>query len=245
MPKSGEPGIVIVTHNSARVLAWCLESALARSSNVVVVDNNSSDDTCATARQFPSQLVANKDNLGFAAAVNQGVNALAGCQAILLLNPDARLVSPLAPMLERLQKPGVGAVGGRLTNEDGQDQQGFAIRRFPTAASLIFECLGINRLWPGNGVNRRFRALDADLSVSQRTEQPAGAFLLFSRSLWTRLNGFDERFHPLWFEDVDFLQRAAKAGYQIWYEPGSRAVHLGAHSLESLQPANRQRFWYA
>lgn len=239
----GEPGIVVVTHNSAGVLAACLESALEQSRSVVVVDNNSADESCEVAARYPVQLIANRENRGFAAAVNQGVAAL-GTRMILLLNPDARLLTPLGPMMERLGQPGVGAVGGRLVDETGADQRGFAIRRFPTPAALAFESLGINRLWPGNPVNRRYRALDADLCVSQRTEQPAGAFFMFTRVTWTALRGFDERFHPLWFEDVDFLQRAANAGYEIWYEPASVAAHSGAHSIRKLQPTDRQRFWY-
>ena len=241
---SGEPGIVIVTHNSAEYLAACLESALERTPNVVVVDNLSTDSTCEAAGRYPVQVIANKTNKGFAAAVNQGVSALK-TSTILILNPDARLLTPLTPMLDRLnQQPKTGAVGGRLQDEHGNDQSGFAIRRFPTPASLIFECLGLNRLWPGNPVNKRYRALDADLSVAQEAEQPAGAFLLFPRDVWQSLGGFDERFHPLWFEDVDFLRRVSNAGYRIWYEPAARAAHSGGHSIRSLQPSDRQRFWY-
>jgi N-acetylglucosaminyl-diphospho-decaprenol L-rhamnosyltransferase len=239
----GEPGIVVVTHNSAGFLAACLESALEHSRDVVVVDNLSADGTCAVASRYPVQLIANQENRGFAAAVNQGVRALA-TEFILLLNPDARLLSPLATMVDRARQPGVGAVGGRLLNEDGTDQTGFSIRRFPTPWLLIFECLGINRVWAGNPLNRRYRALDADLSASQQAEQPAGAFLLFPRAVWQALHGFDERFHPLWFEDVDFLRRASNAGYEIWYEASARAAHAGAHSLKTLQPSHRQQFWY-
>ena len=241
--RGGEPGIVVVTYNSAGYLAACLESAVARSPHVAVVDNLSSDTTCEIARRYPVQLIANQTNRGFAGAVNQGVRALA-TDYILLLNPDARLTTPLDAMLDRARGPQVGAVGGRLLDENGQDQAGFAIRHFPSPMALIFESLGINRVWPGNPINKRYRALGTDLTVSQKTEQPAGAFLMFKRSLWDLLQGFDERFHPLWFEDVDFLQRASRAGYEIWYEASACAIHAGGHSIESLQPSRRQQFWY-
>ena len=239
----GEPGIVVVTYNSAGYLAACLESAVARSPHVAVVDNLSSDTTCEIARRYPVQLIANQTNRGFAGAVNQGVRALE-TDYILLLNPDARLNTPLDAMLERVRGPKVGAVGGRLLDESGQDQAGFAIRRFPSPMALIFESLAINRLWPGNPINKHYRALGTDLTVSQKTEQPAGAFLMFKRSLWEAMQGFDERFHPLWFEDVDFLQRASRAGYEIWYEASACAVHAGGHSIQTLQPSRRQQFWY-
>lgn len=242
---NGEPGVVVVTYNSAQYLDECLRSA-ARfgGGDIVVVDNHSTDASCEIARAAGAGLIANAENLGFAAAVNQGVRALK-TETVLLLNPDARVATPLTPMVARVSgHPQVGVVGGRLLNEDGSDQEGFAVRRFPTAAALMAESLGLNRLWPSNPVNRRYRALDLDLSRSRPVEQPAGAFLLFTRSAWERLGGFDERFHPVWFEDVDFCKRAALAGYEIWYEPEVRAFHTGGHSVLELQPSDRQRFWY-
>ncbi len=241
--RGGEPGIVVVTYNSAGYLAPCLESALARSPHVTVVDNLSTDSTCEIARRYPVQLIANTANRGFAAAVNQGVRALK-TDYILLVNPDARLTTPIDTMLERASDPKVGAVGGRLLDESGKDQAGFAIRRFPSPMALIFESLGVNRLWPGNPVNRKYRALGTDLTVSRKTEQPAGAFLMFKRGVWDEMKGFDERFHPLWFEDVDFLRRVSQAGYEIWYEASACAVHAGGHSIQTLQPSRRQQFWY-
>ncbi|MCC6536064.1 MAG: glycosyltransferase family 2 protein [Bryobacterales bacterium] len=240
-------GVVIVTHNSAAHLAACLNSALSYTNHVVVVDNASSDDTVAIAhRDFPGvRLAANPDNRGFAGGVNQGVRALPDEAAfILLLNPDACLLTSPAPMLAQARQPRTGAVGGRLVTNVGADQAGFTIRRFPTVTSLIFETLGLNRLFPWNPVNRRYRALDLDLTRPQPVDQPPGALLLFPRAIWAELGGFDERFHPVWFEDVDFLRRVAKAGYEIWYTPETRAEHAGGHSVLKLQLSERQQFWY-
>jgi len=58
---------------------------------------------------------------------------------------------------------------------DGRAQAGFTIRRFPTAASLICELFGINRLWKSNPVNRRYRYFDNSLDEAGDVEQPAGA----------------------------------------------------------------------
>ena len=102
-----------------------------------------------------------------------------------------------------------GLAAGKLVDKTGVAQKGFTIRRFPTPASLIFELFGINRLWPSNPVNRRYRYLDRDLDQPGPVEQPAGAFLMFRRDVWKRLRGFDESFHPVWFEDVDYCRRAS------------------------------------
>ena len=160
---------------------------------------------------------------------------------ILLLNPDVELLYPIQPLIEA----GAAIASGKLLDRDRQPQVGFTIRRFPTAATLIFEVLGINRLWPRNPINRRYRYLDADLDTPAEVEQPAGAFLLFRRALWTQLGGFDPQFYPLWFEDVDFCKRAYDLGFHAQYIPEVTAHHLGAHSISKMDWACREAYWYA
>ena len=75
-------------------------------------------------------------------------------------------------------------------------------------------------------------------------EQPAGAFLLFSRQAWLSVGGFDEGFMPVWFEDVDFCKRVRQAGFRILYEPAAVASHTGGHSVGLLAPGNRHKYWY-
>lgn len=104
--------------------------------------------------------------------------------------------------------------------------------------------MGLNRLWPLNPVNSRYRYWDLDCDAPAEVEQPAGAFLMIRREAWRRLGGFDERFFPLWFEDVDFLKRARDAGYRTYYVPDAVARHTGGHSLETLPWESRQLYWY-
>jgi N-acetylglucosaminyl-diphospho-decaprenol L-rhamnosyltransferase len=208
----------------------------------VVVDNASSDDTVERVRaRTEVRLIANRDNRGFAAAVNQGAREAGHAEILLLLNPDARLASPLDDLIEASRRHGLAA--GKLVGEDGRAQKGFALRRFPTPAALIFELFGINRLWPGNPVNRHYRYLDRDLDQPGPVEQPAGAFLMTRRDAWERLGGLDEQFHPVWFEDVDFCRRAADAGYRIEYVPSVRALHAGGHSVRQVPRAYRAVYW--
>ncbi|MEK7755042.1 MAG: glycosyltransferase, partial [Acidobacteriota bacterium] len=208
--------IIVVTHNSAEVIGWCLESCLrSGAAEVVVVDNASTDPTLSQVRGFGGvRLIANRENRGFAAAVNQGVRATTEPFA-LLLNPDAELAGGVPELEAACSEPGVAAAAGVLAGEDGKPQRGFSVRRLPTAAALVFETLGLNRLWPTNPVNRRYRCLDLDLSLDQDVEQPAGAFLLLRRDVWKQLDGFDERFYPVWFEDVDYCRRLSDAGYRV------------------------------
>lgn len=238
------PGIVIVTYNSAAEIRACLDAACLHPADIVVVDNGSDDETVPVVREGPGVLlIDNTDNRGFAGAVNQGIETLSN-DLVLLLNPDAVLTTPLDPLMAAFGDPTVGAAAGRLVDETGRVQAGFTVRRFPTPWTLAFETLGLNRLWPGNPVNRRYRCADLDLAVPAAVEQPAGAFLMIRRDAWIELGGFDTAFHPLWFEDVDYLFRLRSRGWQVRYEPASVAKHSGGHSIHALPEGYRQRYWY-
>lgn len=237
-------GIVIVTYNSHDVIGTCLQACVKQGVPTVVVDNASTDGTPDTVRRFPSvQLIANTVNRGFAGGCNQGAAAL-DTETILLLNPDAEPLNSLLPLVEAVRQPGVAIAGGRLIDQSGHDQRGFAIRELPTALTLMLEVLGINRMWPGNALNQRYRCLDHDPRLASKAAQPAGAFLLVRRDVWNHLGGLDEQFHPLWFEDVDFCRRVQEAGYMGRYEPASIARHQGGHSVERLTGTDRPMFWY-
>jgi N-acetylglucosaminyl-diphospho-decaprenol L-rhamnosyltransferase len=207
----------------------------------IVIDNASSDQTVEKLRaRSKVRAIANPQNRGFAAAANQGFQA-ADSDFVLLLNPDVELLTGVDALVEASRKYGIAA--GKLTDSQGRAQAGFTIRRFPTPAALICEILGINRLFPWNPVNRRYRYLDRDLNLPGEVEQPAGAFLMCRKDVWTALGGFDDGFKPVWFEDVDFCRRAVSAGYRIEYVPAVLARHGGAHSVNALTSGCRAVYW--
>jgi N-acetylglucosaminyl-diphospho-decaprenol L-rhamnosyltransferase len=209
----------------------------------IVIDNASHDRTMERLQAFPFvRIIANPENRGFAGAVNQGLQASDADYAVLL-NPDVTLLTGVDQLVVASEKFGLSA--GQLVDQDGHAQKGFTIRRFPTPATLAFELLGLNRLWPSNPVNRRYRYLDRDLDLPGPVEQPAGAFLMIRRDVWEKLDGFDEAFYPVWFEDVDFCNRAVKNGFRIEYVPQVQAYHQGGHSVGKLKPGCRALYWCA
>ncbi|HXJ40362.1 MAG TPA: glycosyltransferase family 2 protein [Bryobacteraceae bacterium] len=237
--------IVIVTYHSAAEIGGCLD-ALRNETDVeiVVVDNASTDGTREAVLARGIRLIANPTNCGFAGGVNIGVKATTA-PLILLLNPDAHLqcgLGEMAAMFDADEKMGI--VGGRLTGPDGQPQVGFMTRNLPTPAALSFEVLGINRLWPGNPVNWHYRCMEVSPMIAGPTEQPAGAFFMFSRRVWDTVGGMDERFAPVWFEDVDFCARVKGAGFGIFYQPTAVARHAGGHSISSIPARVRHNYWY-
>lgn len=235
---------VIVTYNSADVIHSCLEalSKMSPGTTAIVVDNASADDTVERVRARSGvHLIANSENRGFAAAANQGAREAGESELVLFLNPDVELLAAVEQLTEPARRHGLAA--GRLVDAAGRTQAGFTLRRFPSPVTLVCELFGINRLWPSNPVNRRYRYLDRDYDQPGIVEQPAGAFLMVRRDVWKELGGFDEQFYPVWFEDVDFCRRAVSAGYQIAYVPSVAARHKGAHSVGKIPGGRRATYW--
>ncbi len=239
---------IIVTYNSAEAIGPCLEALAREDCDIVVVDNASQDQTAQRVEEFVAwhelRLLVNDRNLGFAAAVNQGAREASG-DVLLMLNPDA-IAEPGAvkALLQCMEWTGAAAASGALLESDGKPARGFAFRRLPTVATLLCEAMLVNQLWPGNPANRRYRCLDVDYSQQQQVEQPAGACLAITRATWNELNGFDEQFFPVWFEDVDLCKRLLEHGSKIVYCPTAQFRHSGAHSVSKLSFRDKQLFWY-
>src|SRR5437879_4206907 len=238
---------IVVTYNSAVEIGPCLEALRDEARWLrIVVDNASQDDTIEQAQKVDpaAHIVANRQNIGFAAAANQGARLASG-DVLLFLNPDA-VAQPgaLDALANTLEQEGVGAVGGALSHRCGEVDRGFCVRRFPTMLSMAAEILLLNRLWPSNPLNRDYRCLDLDYAKPQEVDQPAGACLAARREVWTSIGGFDERFFPLWFEDVDLCRRLRAHNWKILYCPNARFLHSGGHSVTRLSMGDRQVFWY-
>jgi N-acetylglucosaminyl-diphospho-decaprenol L-rhamnosyltransferase len=230
---------VIVNWNSGSLLRLCIQS-LARNApgaEVILVDNASEDHSIRTALDDAPGCVTllNNRNLGFAAACNRGWRSGAG-DPVLFLNPDTEAgegaVSRLEEVLEGNHS--LWALGGQLIDASGRPQVGFNIRSFPSVASVAADTLLLDVLWPRNPWTRRYLMLDDSHQSFREVDQPAAACLMVRRQALEAVGGFDERFYPAWFEDVDLCRRIRDAGGRIAYEPLARFRHYGGASLTRL-----------
>lgn len=241
--------IVIVNWNARTHLAECLRAVVPLGYPTIVVDNASGDASAAmVARDFPTvHLIASETNLGFSGGVNAGVGASTTPWA-LVLNPDVRLdATAVVRLLEGATADDDGAIGAAgpcLIDDDGRPQAGFAVRRFPTLATLAVDLLLVDKVWPRNPVTLRYLATDVDLDVSQDVEQPAAACLLVRREAFDAIGGFDAGFHPAWFEDVDFCRRLRAAGWRVRYVADARPRHEGGVAMLSLGLSSFTPMWY-
>lgn len=232
---SDRVAVVLVAWNSARHLGDAVAS-VPGDVPVVVVDNASTDGSAEVARRArPTAIVVASDrNLGFGPACNLGARTV-DSETILFLNPDAALVdgrASLDALLAALDADaGLAAVAPRLL---GEGQEAFQLRKLPTFGSLFREAFLLNRLFPRNPWLARERYRDRPRDQPFDVEQPAAAALLVRRSAFEAVGGFDERFVPAWFEDVDLCARLLQSGRRIRYVPAARATHVGGVTMRAL-----------
>ena len=209
---------VIVNWNSGSRLGRCVESLDFNVQEIVVVDNASEDGSMADIARFRGrvQFIRNSGNRGFAAAVNQGFAATTA-PFVLVLNPDieasAVSIDSLRSFLEAHSH--AGAVGGYVNDR-------YLPRRLATPWTVIRENLGLPE---------RSRTLDGT-----EVEQTAAAALLVRRKAYLDVGGFDERFYPAWYEDVDFCRRLKAANWQVHFLAGSKFMHEGGYTAKVLGP---------
>lgn len=239
--------LVIINWNAREHLQQCLGSALPLGCPTIVVDNASTDGSAGMVAQvYPAvTLIASAANLGFAGGVNAGV-AVSTTPWVLILNPDVQVS---ATDVDRLltaaaRESAIGAAGARLVDATGATQAGFTVRRFPTLATLAVDLLLVDKIWPGNPVSARYLARDVDLTTTQDVEQPAAACLLVRREAFDAVGGFDDGYHPAWFEDVDFCRRLHGAGWRIHYVADASLLHEGGVAMRSMGLGPFNQAWY-
>jgi N-acetylglucosaminyl-diphospho-decaprenol L-rhamnosyltransferase len=252
--------IVVVSWKDQEDLAGCLESLSAARKraaaggpelSLVVVDNGGHLRKPGPIRSlWPGACwIVNETNRGLGPAANQAAAAATG-DILLFMNPDTRAegepYSEIARAFEgrpevvavapRLIDTGASSNGAsaRLAPPDREDQFTFQLRRLPTLGSDARQLLLLDHLFPNNAGRRRERYADESRDASFAVEQAAGAVLAVRRSAFVAAGGFDERFTPAWFEDVDLCDRLARNGGTILFWPAARFQHAGGASSRKL-----------
>lgn len=244
--------VVLVNWNSGHALGRCVASIAASRrecftlGRVIVIDNASTDASADLDwRAVDVDIHRNDRNLGFSAACNQGA-AAGSADYILFLNPDTLLGEGALDVLigAMEEDPRLGIAGPRLEHEDGT--LALSCVRFPTAAAMVARSIGLDRIAPAV-FKPHFLAAD-EHATARAVDQVMGAAFLVRRSVWDALGGFDERFF-VYYEELDFSLRAARAGWLTRYVAVARVTHAGgwtagAHSAR-LALSMESRIAYA
>jgi GT2 family glycosyltransferase/glycosyltransferase involved in cell wall biosynthesis len=234
--------IIIVTYNNFALNRLCLESILRNTDypnyEVIVVDNNSNDQTPAYLRQMAEQhshikIVLNAENRGFAAANNQGL-ALSSGERLVLLNNDTIVPAGwLSRLLRHLDDQAIGLVGP-VTNFTGNEAR----------VEVDYETLGEMETFAEELMWRNSGRL-ADIHML------AMFCVAFRRELYDRIGPLDEQFGIGMFEDDDYAQRVKECGLRVVCAADVFVHHFGQAafkeliadgSYDGLFAENRRRF---
>jgi O-antigen biosynthesis protein len=217
-PEVAQPdvSVVMVTFNRwdlTRQALTLLAEVTPPRYEVVIVDNASTDGTAdALGAVEGGSILRNARNLGFGPANNQGA-AMARGRYLLLLNSDA-WVRPgwLEPLIEVADAdPGIAAVAPKLLYPDGRLQE---------AGSIIWRDGRVRQYGDGDLPNR------PEYLFRRTVDYASAACLLVRRSAFVGVGGFDPRFAPMYYEDVDLCLALAAEHGRIVYQPRSVVEHV-------------------
>jgi N-acetylglucosaminyl-diphospho-decaprenol L-rhamnosyltransferase len=254
--------IVILNFRTAGLACDCLTSLAldklrAGDYRVVVVDNNSADGSAETIAKHVevngwgtwARVLARSENDGFAAgnnaAIGPALSETPPYDYFLLLNPDTVVhEGAVAALVQFLEKnPQAGLAGSRLEDPDGAPQN--SAFRFPGILSELERAMRF-------GVCSRLLAKQIVAppvrNEIHRTDWVAGASLLVRRQVFEKVGLMDSSYF-LYFEEVDFCLRAQRAGWECWYVPESRVVHLEGQATGLKSGSSKRKrmpgYWFA
>lgn len=209
--------IIIPAFNKLAMTTACLES-LARHQDervpaqIVVIDNNSTDDTPFLKEVKHITYVRNTENLGFVGGCNSGLAHAKG-EYIVFLNNDAEITENwLYELYDTIaSRDGVGLVGSKIVYPNGLLQE---------AGGIIFK--------DGTGLNYgKFDQADAyQYNYTREVDYCSGASIIIKRSLLDEFGGFDKLYQPAYYEDTDLCFKVRKKGLKVIYQPRSVLYHI-------------------
>lgn len=233
--------VIIVSLNTKDHLEKMLTSLVAvkdqDSLDLIVVDISSTDGTVEMVKsRFPQvTLLEDVPNNGYGASANTGMTMAQGTHFIVCNSDIVFPEGAVERIMSFLEEAGQDTLMGfKLEGPDGKMQR--SAIGLPGRWDLVWMFSAIvNSKW-----KRIYRLGNylPDWSYTERTPVGwvTGAAMAASRSLYERLQGFDEEFF-LFSEEVDLCKRVHDLGGQVLYAPEVSLIHVGRATL----PRGKQR----
>lgn len=229
--------IIIVNYNVEYFLEQCLNSVMLAAKNVnseiIVVDNNSSDGSIEMLKsKFPKvQVIQNSENVGFSKANNQGIKIGKG-KYILLLNPDTVIDEhTLTKITERMNADDqIGGLGVRMVDGKGvflpESKRGL-----PTPLVAFYKIFGLSSIFKKSKRFGRYHLSYLDEFEENEIDILSGAFMCMRKAVLDKIGLLDEAFF-MYGEDIDLSYRIQKAGYKNIYFPQTTIIHYKGESTK-------------
>lgn len=226
--------IIIVIYNTKELLDLCLRELFKIKTyeefEIIFVDNNSKDGTREYLEKLQRsksfiKVIFNKENFGFAKAVNQGIKISQG-NRVLLLNSDAFISQgQIKELLEVLKSDSkIAIVAPQLLNIDGSIQPSFG--NFPSIVTMIFYLSRLDKILPWGMVIYPKESAKPQL---KKPDWISGACLLIKKEVFDKIGLFDKHYF-MGIEDIDFCYRVRLSGYVVVYFPAVTVTHYHQYS---------------
>lgn len=226
--------VVILNYNGEKFIMDYLPSVfenLPQNCQLYLIDNASTDQSLLLVSQKYPEIKRIKlaKNYGFAEGYNKGLSQI-NADYFLLINSDIRVEGDwISPLIRRMQShPMIMACQPKILSASNPAQFEYA-----GAAGGAIDLLGYTF-----SRGRMMHEVEKDLGQyndARRIFWASGAALMVNAAMYKAMGGFD----PDYFahqEEIDLCWRIQRAGGEIWFEPESKAYHLGGGTLEYTNP---------
>lgn len=221
-----QPLVSIITINFNQLRMTCelldsLRQVTYSNLEVIVVDNHSAEDpTTVISQKYPDvRLIVASENLGFAGGNNLGIGAAKG-EYLLFLNNDTEVdpgfLEPLVALFETNARAGAASSKILYYNSGG-----------------MIQYAGSSRIDPFTGRSKRIGYMEKDNGqhdTLRETDLAHGAAMMVPRRVIDEV-GMMPEFFFLYYEEVDWCESIKKAGYSVYFVPGSKVYHKESMSI--------------
>lgn len=226
---------LILTYNSSSYIYPLLDSLSEKIDSklkkgdfeIVIVDNDSSDDTIQKISKYLSekkeweghvQFEKSKENLGYASGINLAAKKANG-EILVIINPDSQLLeSDFEALIDRFQTDNkLGVVGLRLVDSKGQDEK--TAGKFYNAVTFFLFAIGLENIFSLRFAPKKTTTVD----------YVSGGFVAIRGEVFKQLNGYDADYF-MYVEDMDLCFRAKELGFKTIYMPCAVIRHQGQGS---------------
>lgn len=237
---------IIINYNSSKntnnLISSIKKCIYGEINEIIIIDNNSKDIKELNIKNKKIKLIKNDTNLGFAKAVNQGINKSQN-NLIILLNPDTTIINDsILKTIELIKKDKkIGIIGGKIKYEH---KKIYTANNRPTFLTGLFEFTNLKKIFPNNKFSLNFWP-EQKQKITKPVEVSGicGAYLIFRKyDQKGNINYLSENYF-LYLEDLDFGLKMKSKGFKVVFDPRSEVLHIGGASSNNKYNM-ALNYWY-